>query len=502
MSSYRQILKSSSIVGGAQAASLILGMVRTKLVALLLGPSGVGLIGLYDSVINVSGTLTNFGIASSAVRQVAEADASGEKVRVGQTVRALRRVCWLTGALGLVLMVVLSKPLSVWTFGGTSRSGSIAILSITLLLTAISSGQSALIRGVRRIGDLARMQVVSAIANLLLSVVLYAWLGETGIVPVFILAASINLGFSWWFARRVPVPPAMLDWRTTRAETMSLVRLGLAFVVSAFLSFGGSWITRAWIQSSFGLHGNGIYQAAWAISGVFGGFVLSAMGMDFYPRLTAIASDNAKVSSLVNEQTEIGVLLALPGLLATIVFSPWVIRILYSTRFEEAAVLLPWFVIGVFGRVISWPLGFIMLAKGAARWYTISEVTWATLQICLTWLFLRLWGLEGVSIAFAALYACCTPGVLWIANRLTHFRWTSAVMRLLLVASLLMVIAFFLARFCGPVFSALVGAPLVTVCGVGCVRRICLRLGRDHRLTIILGRVPLFSRFLPTFEPL
>ena len=58
-SSYSQTLKSSSIVGGAQAVSLVLGMVRTKLVALLLGPTGVGLIGLYDSVISLTGTLTN-----------------------------------------------------------------------------------------------------------------------------------------------------------------------------------------------------------------------------------------------------------------------------------------------------------------------------------------------------------------------------------------------------------------------------------------------------------
>ena len=496
MSSYRQILKSSSIVGGAQAASLVLGMARTKVVALLLGPSGVGLIGLYDSVISLTGTLTNLGIASSGVRQVAEADGSGDRERVGRTVRVLRRVCWLTGMLGVVLTAVLAKPLSVWTFGNAERAIPIAILGVTLLLTAISSGQSALVRGVRRIGDLARMQVLSALASLVISAGLYAWLGERGIVPVFLVLAAVNLGFSWWFARRVPVPAAPLGWPTARDESLNLVRLGLSFVLAALCTFGSAWIARSWIQAEFGLHGSGIYQAAWSISGVCGGFILSAMAMDFYPRLTAAANDNAQVNRLVNEQTEIGILLALPGLLATIIFSPWVIRILYSAQFGEAAVLLPWFVVGVFGRVVSWPLGFIMLAKGTARWYAASELTWSALHVCFIWGALHVWGLQGVAIAFAALYGCCTPGVLWIARRLSHFRWTPQVARLLVAASAVMAATFILARFGPPVVSTAVGAPLVLACGLICLRRICLRLGNDHRVTLWVGRVPGMGRWL------
>lgn len=496
-SSYSQTLKSSSIVGGAQAVSLILGMVRTKLVALLLGPNGVGLIGLYDSVIGLTGTLTGLGIASSAVRQVAEAHGSGNAERVGHTVRVLRRVCWFTGMLGVVLTMALAQPLSRWTFGNAERALPIAILGLTLLLTAISSGQFALVRGVRRIGDLARMQVLSALAGLVISIGLYAWLGERGIVPVFLVSAAVNLGFSWWFARRVPVPVAHLDWRTTRDEALSFVRLGLAFVVSALCTVGVGWITRAWILRDFGLHGNGIYQAAWAISGVFAGFILSAMGMDFYPRLTAASQDNAEVSRLVNEQIEIGILLALPGLVATMVFSPWVIRILYSARFGEAAVLLPWFVVGVFGRVVSWPLGFIMIAKGAARWCVASELTSASLHVCFIWAALKVWGLEGVAVAFAALYVCYTVGVLWVAKRLCQFRWTVQVVRLLVAACAVVAATLMLVWF-GPLWvSTAVGAPLVLVCGLICLQRICLRLGKGHRVTLWAGRLPGLGRWLP-----
>ena len=45
--SYRRILKSSSIIGGASFLNIAIGLVRTKVLAVLLGPSGVGLVSLY-----------------------------------------------------------------------------------------------------------------------------------------------------------------------------------------------------------------------------------------------------------------------------------------------------------------------------------------------------------------------------------------------------------------------------------------------------------------------
>src|ERR1043165_4515517 len=107
---YSQILKASSITGGAQAATYIIGMVRTKLVAVLLGPSGVGLIGLYQSATALVGSVAGLGIRSSSVREVAEAHGTGQDERMGRTVRVLRRVCWLTGLLGTILTAALAWP--------------------------------------------------------------------------------------------------------------------------------------------------------------------------------------------------------------------------------------------------------------------------------------------------------------------------------------------------------------------------------------------------------
>lgn len=494
--SYGQILKSTTIVGGAQGLNLVIGLVRTKLVAVLLGPAGVGLVGLYQSMTTLVSTVAGLGIGNSGVRQVAEANGKGDAREVARTVLALRRICWLTGAAGALLTAALAWPLSQFTFGNQEHVWAIALLGLTLLLGSVSRGQMALVQGMRRIRDLALIQVISAVAGTLVSVGIYAWLGARGIVPVLLLTAAVNLGFSWHFARRISILPLNVSWAESFQLARSLISLGLAFMWSALLVSGVALATRGMILRLHGMEANGLYQAAWGISGVFAGFILQAMSADFYPRLTAVAQDHQQVNQLVNEQTEVGVLLSLPGLLGTLVFSPWLVHLLYSSKFAPAAAMLSWFVLGIFGRVLSWPLGFIQLAKGKAAWFAVTEAVSSAVHLLLIWLGLAWWGLNGVAIAFAANYGIYLLMMRCVAGRLTGFHWTRPGMWLLAASLLVVMTVSVLSWKLSEPARYLVGGPVVVTVSMLCLRHLCRRLGAAHRMTRLAARVPLFGGWL------
>ncbi len=468
----------------------LVGLIRTKLVAVLLGPSGVGLVGLYISVTGLVGTLTGLGIGASGVREVAEAHGSGDAGQIARTVIVLRRACWATGLLGWLLTAALSWPLSLWTFASYERAGAVALLGSTLFLTALSGGQIALLQGTRRIGDIARINVLTMLAGTIVAVGLYAWLRERGIVPVLIATALINLGSSWWFARRIHIPPIDLGWRETWSHSKRLVGLGLAVMWSGLLTAAVGLVTRSLIVRTLGLDANGIYQASWGISGMFAGFILGAMGTDFYPRLTAVSDDHPQVNRLVNEQTEIGILLALPGLLGTLAFAPWIMSIFYSSKFLAGAELLPWFILGIFGRVVSWPMGYIILAKGASRWFAITETAANGLLLGLTIVFLQQFGLWGVSLAFAVLYAFQCLAMAWLSHHLTGFRWNLETGRLLLLTSILVVAGFAAQRWIPGATGFVIGSLLTAIGAVVSLRGITERLGMNHRLVRLACKIP------------
>ncbi len=465
-------------------------MARTKAVAIFLGPAGMGLVGLYTTTIAFVSTFSAMGIGSSAVRQVAEADGLGDEARLTRTIKALRRICWVTGFLGWALTAIFAWPLSLWIFGSGERAWAIAILGVTILLTDISGGQSALLQGKRRIGDLARLNLLSAIISSIVSVSIYAWLRERGIIPVMILSAMISLLSTWWFARRIQIADTHLTWRETWPEGKRMLRLGLAFMWSAVLFSAVSLATRSLIVRMFGLEANGIYQSAWAISGMFAGFIIGAMGTDFYPRLTAAAHDDKLVNRLVNEQTEIGILLALPGLLGTLAFAPWLMQIFYTVKFLPGAELLPWFVLGIFGKVISWPMAFIMLAKGESRWFAGSETVINLLHLGLIVLSIHFLGLKGIAVSFAVTYGTYALGTLFIGRHLTGFSWAPGALRLLLTSAA-MVFAGFAAREWAPgISSPIIGGLLVLASSLFSVRGIALRLGPSHKIVALACKLP------------
>jgi Polysaccharide biosynthesis protein. len=97
---YGQILKSSAVIGGSSMLNIIIGIIRTKAMAMLLGPSGVGLMGLYGSITDLTISVAGMGINSSGVRQIAEAVGSDDTERIARTAAVLRRISILLGVLG------------------------------------------------------------------------------------------------------------------------------------------------------------------------------------------------------------------------------------------------------------------------------------------------------------------------------------------------------------------------------------------------------------------
>src|SRR5512145_1933677 len=120
VASYRQIMKATSLFGGVQVFNIILSIIRSKFIAVLLGPAGMGISGLLTSATGLISSLTNFGLTTSAVKDVATANASGHQMRISIIVTVLRRLVWITGTLGALITLIFSPWLSQYTFGNSS----------------------------------------------------------------------------------------------------------------------------------------------------------------------------------------------------------------------------------------------------------------------------------------------------------------------------------------------------------------------------------------------
>jgi PST family polysaccharide transporter len=208
-------------------------------------------------------------------------------------------------------------------------------------------------------------------------------------------------------------------------EAGALLKLGLAFMCSEVLTNGAAYAIRTILSNTSGLEAAGLYQSAYALGGLYIGLILRAMGSDFYPRLTGVADNHADCNRLVNEQAQIGLLLAGPGVIATLTFAPLVIALFYYRTFAGAVEPLRWICLGMALRVIAWPMGYIVLAKGLRAIFLGTEIVATVVHVALALLLVPTFGALGACMAFCGLYLWHTAFIYVIVHRLTGFRWSA-----------------------------------------------------------------------------
>jgi len=468
--SYGQILKSSALIGGSSMLNVAIGMVRTKAMAVLLGPAGFGLMGVYGSIADFALSIASMGINTSGVRQIAEAVGSGEADRIAQTVVVLRRTSVILGLFGAVLLVLFSSQVSNLTFGSNQHAAAVALLSLAVFFRLVSGSQGALVQGMRRISDLAKMSLLGAAYSTVISIPMVYFLREDGVVPALVVVAAMSIVSSWWYSRKVRVETPSMTVRQVRHEAASLLKLGFAFMACWVLTTGAAYAVRTMVLRMIGFEAAGFYSSAWTIGGLYVGFILQAMGADFYPRLTAVAADNTECNRLVNEQAQISLLLAGPGVIATITFTPIVIALFYSAKFGAAVEVLRWICLGATLQVITWPMGFIPMAKGKSNLIVATELAWAIVNVGLSWLCLKSFGLKGAGIAFFGSYIFYGFMIWPVARRLSGFRWSDVNKRTGLFFLSLIAAVFCCFQALPSFWATIVGSLSVMVSGVYSIR--------------------------------
>ncbi len=399
-SSYRQILKATSIFGGVQVFSILIGIVRVKFVAVLLGATGVGIMGLFRAPLDLIISVTGLGIAYAAVRDVSEAHGKGDSIGIAKTIMTLRKWSWFTGLFGAIVTISLAPLLSRWTFGNSDYTWAFVWLSFTLLLGALSKGQMAILQGNRRIKDMAKAGVIGSALGLMTSIPLYYFYGLKGIVPSLIISAVTSLFLSWYYSRKVIIVKTRLTAKETWTTGFSMAKLGISMTVAGFIATLSTYILNAFISNRGGVDQVGLYNAGWGVVSQYTGIVFVAMATDYFPRLSSVQSDNRKVKDLVCQQGETALLIMAPLLTLLIVTMPLVIRLLYTSEFLPIVMFANLTVLGMQLKAVSWAMGYVFLAKGDGRLFLTLEIVAGTMILLLNLFFYNFYGLNGLGVSF------------------------------------------------------------------------------------------------------
>ncbi len=395
---YSGIFKSTFLFGFVQIVRLLVGVVKNKLVAILLGTEGMGIMGLFNNALQLIKTGAGLGISQSAVRDISEAKGSGDKEKASRTICVVRKVVLYTSFLGLLVTVVLSPLLSKWEFGNGVYTLSFVFLSISVFFDIFVDNQLAILKGMRLLGCLAKASIWGALFGLVTGVPLYILLGVKGIVPSFIITSFSIYLVTRSFVNKIDYKRTNISFQEVVREASPMVKMGSALMFTSLLSLIVAFVVAAYIRSLGGLSDVGFYNAGSVILGSYFGVIITALTTDYYPRIAAVNKDNEKLAQELNQQSMVSVLLICPLIVIFLLLLPLFVKILYTTDFLP---IVDYMRIAVFGTLIttvSNQADMIIVAKYEIKIFTIVAVISRILQVVMSMLLYKYYGLIGMGI--------------------------------------------------------------------------------------------------------
>lgn len=456
--SYRHIFKATSLFGGVQVIQILTLLIRSKFIAVLLGPTGMGISSLYLSTTAMIGNITGLGLNFSAVRNISQAADSEDTGKISRIVKVVLRWVWLSGIAGALATIVFAPYLSLFAFDNKKYTWAFVWLSCTLLLNALTNGNNALLQGMHRLKDVAKSSVLGSFFGLFTAVPLYYLYGTDGIVPALILTALFAYGISFLLVKKIELVPVEVTAREVLAEGQEMVKLGIIMMVSVFIGTLVTYVVNAFISHHGGVADVGLYQAGISITNQYVGLVFGAMSVDYFPRLSAVSKYNDKVKELANQQAEIVVLIAAPLLVALIVSAPLVIQILLSPEFYSITGFIRIIALGMLFKAASFAIGYISFAKGDKKVFFIVEGLVANMMT-LTFNVVAYyhWGLRGLAISFLLSYTLYFFMILAVTYKLYSFSLSKEFIKLFLIFLLLCLTALLTVHFFTPVWGYILG---------------------------------------------
>lgn len=465
-SSYRQIMKATSLFGGVQIFSIIITIIKSKLIAVLLGPSGMGISGLLTSTTSLITGLTNFGLGISSIKEISEAYEAKDEMRISIVSIILKRLIWATGILGSIVTLVFSPWLSQITFGNKNYTFAFVCISITLLFNQISIGQTVLLRGMRQLQYMAKSSLIGSVFGLLTTIPLYYYLGIKGIVPGIIVSSLTALILTWYYSRKINIKPIFVSTLRTIYEGKGMLKMGFIISLSGLVTLGTSYIVRIFISNTGGLIDVGLYNAGFAIINTYVGMVFTAMSTDYYPRLASIAGNSKKCNITINQQAEISIIILSPIIMFFLVFVNWAVILFYSSKFVAINEMILWAALAMLFRAASWSISFVFLAKGDSKIFFWTEFSANVYSLAFNIIGYKFGGLTGLGISFLFAYIFYLVQEYIIARKNYNFSFNKEFKRIFCIQLSIAVTCFIIVNMLSGIFAYTIGSLLILISSI------------------------------------
>lgn len=359
------------LTGSAHVSKIFMGLFLLKIMAVYIGPDGVGKLGHIMSFVTILSILSGGGVTNALIKYCSEYHQNPKELL--KFIAGAANYALFFSLIVCVVMIVMSRPLSQFIFGDDNHKLIIVLLAFTQLALAFINVVYGVANGLFSNKVFAYSQIIGNLLAIPLIFICISNYLVSGAEIAIVLASTLCFlpalffyyrSFLWGRIRVFKIN--MRSFRQLFPYTIMLVFSTMAFPLVEIA-------VRNLLISNVGYHDVGIWQAAIRFSSAYLGFFTMFLAFYFVPRISP-ESSNVIVGKITLRYMYLVQILFF--LVACILYlgRHFFIALVYSEEFSQLADLIGYQLIGDFFKISAYVIGFIAVAKAAIKLYIIAEI--------------------------------------------------------------------------------------------------------------------------------
>lgn len=399
---------------------MLAGMASVKIIATIIGPTGIALLGQLSNITNILLGIANGGIQSGITKYVAE-HKDNESIIRGDLSNALK-ITLLFTTITAITMILLHRPLSRWILLSEEFGYVFEIFGFTIILYTLNMMLISIVNGFKDFTRYIRINICGTLFGLVCSVILVASWGLTGAMINAVTYQSVVFFITLFMCRRC----VWLRWENFRGRVdyeiwKKYLRYSLMTLTTLSLTPVSQMILRGYVMEEISPIEAGWWEAMNRISGVYLTVITSSFSVYYLPRLSEI-KDNRELRAEIFRCYKVIIPILLIATLTIYLARFFIIQVLLTPEFYPMESYFLWQMLGDLFKIAGWLLAYLMLAKAMTRAFIATEMFFSATLLAFSFLFIRISGTIGLTQAYLANYILYTVVMIYMFRKLIFLK--------------------------------------------------------------------------------
>lgn len=400
---FKLLLKNTSFLVSTKFVQFFAGIIRSKINAIVLGTTGVGIISQLAFVINRMYQLTTLGMGEAIVKQIASSLEEEKAKMINKSLKSYFLLSLLFLLISSSLLYIFSDSLTNFLFGDIKYKKYYFLAILTIPLLIINSIPFSILKSFKDVKAISRARIGVIIVNLIMFIPLvyiYKLQGAVIFLPLsFIITFLFNLGYArnkYFKKLGITINSILKTPLNSIVSKEILIFSGFSLIIAIYGIFY-DFFARSMVVSNLGVEKIGIYEPIVRWFGLFSGFIMPTFTTYLFPRYSSVKS-NKEMSGIINDSLRLSTLMLIPLMMLAIPYRDFFIRLFYSNDFIEASLYLPFHFLGRIFYIWFFALVISLKPTGKIKWHTLFYIILYSINIVVAYIFIPIYGLYGLVI--------------------------------------------------------------------------------------------------------